>query len=82
MRIPEPLREILLNFPAMAAPPGVKPNFVDPPNLRGHYLVTIVSTVMISTCAILVRTYTKFRIIRKVGWEDCMTIPFHPGIEA
>lgn len=56
--------QALLHGPAMV-PPGVKLNFVDMPNSLSYYILTI------STCAILVRTYTKFRIIRKVGWDDC-----------
>ncbi len=65
--------QALLNGPAMAPPPAVEPNFVNPKNEFVYFVLTIVLTVTISTLALLVRMYTKISIIRKVGWEDCMT---------
>ena len=35
-------------------------------------MLTVVLAVTISTLALLMRMYTKVRIICKVGWEDCM----------
>lgn len=66
--------QALLSGPAKAPPLGIKPNFDNPQNQSANFVLTIVLTVTISTFALLIRMYTKIRIIRKVGWEDCTTI--------
>lgn len=67
--------QMILRGPAMAPPPGIEPNFVDPQSLYQYHVLTIVLTVAISTLALVMRIYTKRCIIRKVGAEDCMS-PF------
>lgn len=65
------LLQAKLNGPAMAPPPGVTPNFIDPPNLR-HIVVLVLTLCMsFSTVAILMRMYTKLFILRKTAFEDC-----------
>ena len=60
-----------LNGPAMAPPPGVVPNFVDPPNLRHIVILVLTLCMTFSAIAVLLRMYTKVFILRKVVFEDC-----------
>ena len=64
--------QALLDGPAMVPPSGIEPNFANPENKTGYFVLTVVLTVTISTLAFLMRVYTKTCLIRKVGWEDCM----------
>ena len=65
-----PLQE-LLNKPAMAAPTGVHPNFVNPSNLNTEAYVVGAICLMISVIAICIRTWTRTRLNRKIFLEDC-----------
>lgn len=49
------------------------PNYVNPPS--NAYQVTIADSVGLALATILVaaRCYTKFRITKAPGWEDCMS---------
>ena len=64
--------QALLDGPAMVPPSGIEPNFVNPENKTRYFVLTVVLTMVVSTSAFLMRVYTKTRLIRKVGWEDCM----------
>ncbi|KAI9705072.1 MAG: hypothetical protein M1836_006855 [Candelina mexicana] len=57
-------------LPALPPPAGVRPNFVDPIN-RGE-IHAAGATAIIVAMVILVtnRQYTKYFIIRKLGWDD------------
>ncbi|KAL6228785.1 hypothetical protein BDW75DRAFT_250640 [Aspergillus navahoensis] len=57
--------------PVVPAPPGVIPDF-DAPNiwLRTANLVLVVVGLAISTSCLVMRTYTKARIIRNLWWDD------------
>lgn len=68
---PEELLEARLNGPAMAPPPGLYSNFIDPSNLDVYVIITLVFCMTFSTVAVLVRMYTKIFLIRKVLVEDC-----------
>lgn len=68
----------LKNVPALKPPPGVQPNFVDPPSFE-HTLVTleaIFCTLML--LAVLVRSYIRTKI-KAWGWDDCKTLPYGEG---
>ena len=60
----------LLNGPGLKPPPGVKPNFVDPPNQRESLLAVVSLCLIIATFCVIARAYTRFRLIRDYGWED------------
>lgn len=60
-----------LDGPAMAPPPGVKPNFVNPPNLEKEFYVDLILCLTISVLAVCMRMWTKARLVRKVHTEDC-----------
>lgn len=64
--------QVMLNGPALTPPPGVKSNFVNPPNMDFIVILTISICTSFSTIAILLRLYTKLIVIRKVVFEDCM----------
>ena len=70
---PEQL-ETLLNGPALAPPPGVVPNFVDPPNLYRTGVAVQIVTLILSTFAVAMRLYTKARMMRQMAAADCTTL--------
>jgi hypothetical protein len=57
--------------PVVPAPPGVIPDF-DSPNiwLRTANRVIVVVGLSISLACLIMRTYTKARIIRRLWWDD------------
>jgi len=61
----------IMDGPALAPPDGIVPNLINPDNQTGCYILTIVICVTFSSLAVLARLYTKLRIARKIGWEDC-----------
>ena len=67
--------QALLDGPAGTPPPGMKPNFVDPPSLFTPIIVTLALTLFISTSALAMRIYTKLRIIKAWHLEDCILAP-------
>lgn len=73
---PEQL-QVLLNAPALAPPPGIIPNFTDPPNL--HRTGVAVQALLLSTFAVAIRIYTKARIMRQMAAADCTTLPLAAG---
>ena len=69
----EQLRE-LLNEPAGTPPLHVQPNFDNPTSLHAYVVLTLVLSLTISTVAVIVRMYTKLRIIQSLVVEDCMSL--------
>lgn len=61
----------LLNGPGMAPPPGIKPNFVNPPNLEKEFYIDLILCLTISVLVVGMRMWTKARLVRKVVIEDC-----------
>ena len=61
----------LLEGPAMSPPPGVIPNYHDPPNLDAMIALTAAVCVTFGTLAVLLRMYTKVFILRALVREDC-----------
>jgi hypothetical protein len=62
------------HFPAGPPPPGVAPNFVDPPSLTNT--IRVLDGVFVSSMlvALLVRLYVRFRLVRTWGWDDYFCI--------
>lgn len=69
------LLQKLLNGPAMAPPPGITPNFVNPPNLEKEFYIDLILCLTISVLAVCMRMWTKARVMRKVQIEDCKSMP-------
>ncbi len=67
---PEVTREILRR-PAAQPPPGVTPNLINPENLRTSVVILSTLVFSISFLAVSIRMYTKWYVIRSVGWDDC-----------
>ena len=65
------LLQKLLNGPGMSPPPGVKPNFVNPPNLEKEFYIDLILCLTISVLVVAMRMWTKVRVMRKVMIEDC-----------
>jgi hypothetical protein len=61
--------DAILDGPALAPPPGVKPNFVNPDNLAHPGLAVLQLTI--ATLVVLMRIYTKLGVLRKMQAEDC-----------
>jgi hypothetical protein len=59
------------NQPALSPPPGVVPNFDDPPNgnVQAHFGIAI-SLVLVASSASL-RAYSRIFCIKQVKLEDC-----------
>jgi hypothetical protein len=55
-------------------PPGVTPNFVNPPSTGYRVIITTVSTWALATFILCIRLYVKLRIIRIVRFDDCTVI--------
>ena len=56
---------------AVPPPPGVKQNFINPPQTAGEVYVLVAVGVAVSGSLLIMRLYTKGIILRKFGWEDC-----------
>ncbi|KAL4860828.1 hypothetical protein BDV12DRAFT_191474 [Aspergillus spectabilis] len=57
--------------PVVPAPPGVTPDFNTPHIwLRTANRVIVVVGLVISSCCLIMRTYTKTCIMRKIWWDD------------
>lgn len=69
---------LLLQSPAMAPPPGVTPNLVNPPVYWfKEWTLTAAVSITITTLFIMMRIYTKLFLIRNHAWEDCKPL-VHP----
>lgn len=55
----------------MAVPPGLKPNFVNPPTLETEFYVDLNVCLIVSILAVCIRMWTKVCFMRKVQIEDC-----------
>ena len=64
---------ILYNTPAGIPPPGVVPNFVDPPSTGGTYVLVGSVFLAIMVSFVLLRIYYKLRIAKRFTPDDCKT---------
>lgn len=58
------------NISAIPPPPGVIPNFVDPPTQIIYNHLTIGVCLPITTILVAIRLYTKAFVLKNPGWED------------
>lgn len=63
------LIDAILDGPALAPPPGVKSNFVDPKSLSHPEWVWL--QLVVTTVVVAMRVYTKLGVVGKMLAEDC-----------
>ena len=68
--------QALLNGPAGVPPLGTVPNFENPANLEYITNPVLVLCLTVATIAVILRTYTRFFLIRSASLEDCTLLPF------
>lgn len=56
-------------------PPGVTPNFVNPENHTAQGHAVFIMCLVLSTIFVVLRTYTRFILLKSHGWEDCECLP-------
>lgn len=57
--------------PAAAPPPGLVSNFVDPPSTAATVVILSSIFLPVSILSVCLRMYTRARLIRLVGSDDC-----------
>ena len=67
---PEQLQAVL-NGPALHPPPGVTPELDHPPSSSTETAAVLIVCLSIASVAVLMRVFTKTRIIRQVTFADC-----------
>ena len=71
----------LAQTPALMPPPGVVPNFINPPGtLEAVTNATMAICFALTTVFVLVRLLTKYCVDRGFQWEDCQYIPSFPEL--
>jgi len=63
--------KLLAFIPALAPPPGVRPNFKDPLSLETPLRVSVCLVMALMLVFVSLRVYTRLRITREFGAEDC-----------
>lgn len=66
--------QALLEGPAMAPPPGIESNFVNPPDLKNVDYTVMLIAIIFPTIATALRLYTKAFVIRTLGCEDWVAL--------
>lgn len=61
-------------WPAITPPPGVVPNFDDPPNSNTMALVVMSICLAVSTIAIVLRFYSRWAVVQMVQWQDYLLL--------
>lgn len=56
--------------PAGVPPPGIVPNFVDPPSNTQAIIVINTVLVPITTIFVATRLWSNLHTVRRVGWDD------------
>ena len=64
--------EALLQGPGLEPPPGVMPNFINPPSVARWVYITLPICLAVSTPFVWIRLCTVFFILKSHGWADCM----------
>ena len=64
----------LSKIPSLQPPPGVTPNFINPPSIANAIITVSRLFLVLMLAAVSMRIYTKGVIIRTLGWDDCKKI--------
>ena len=66
-----PLPADLYEVPGMPPPAGVVPNLENPYSRGNTYTAVATTITALMIAFVLCRMYTKYFIVRKMGWDDC-----------
>ncbi|KAH7371812.1 hypothetical protein BKA64DRAFT_267341 [Cadophora sp. MPI-SDFR-AT-0126] len=58
------------HVPALDPPRGVSANFIDPPTIACSVLEVSLPLSVVSAAFVVVRVYTRWRIMKSMGWND------------
>ena len=64
----------LSRIPALAPPPGVTPNFINPPSRAPETYPIGYTLFALTSVGVVARIYTKAVVMKKINLEDC-TLP-------
>ena len=67
-----PFVQLLLNASAVPPPPGIVPNYVDPPSIGYAVLVVATISMILATIMLALRVFTKLYLIKAWNLEDCI----------
>ncbi|KAF2106974.1 hypothetical protein BDV96DRAFT_654304 [Lophiotrema nucula] len=73
---------IFLNGPALKPPPGIIPQFTNPPNRNALCFGIVVTGTILALLAVGMRLYTKIFCVKRLRIEDCVMVSalaFHAG---
>jgi hypothetical protein len=57
--------------PSGRPPPGVTPNFINPPSYADEIVILEGIFVSLMVLAVLVRIYVRVKLAKAWGWDDC-----------
>lgn len=69
--LPRAMQEKILNGPALKPPPGVLPQFDDPPNLNSVGYGVVVTCAILAGTLVIARLYARAFYHKKIEFEDC-----------
>ena len=58
-------------LPALAPPPGVTPNFVDPPSTAASFAIGLAIMISVATLLFALRMFTRIYVMKQMQLEDC-----------
>ena len=62
---------LLAQTPGLEPPPGITPNFENPPSIQSISYAVSAICLFITTLAVGLRIFTKIRVDRNLKLEDC-----------
>ena len=65
---------LLKTLPAGQPPPGVQPNFADPPSRAPVILGVCLTFAVLAVICFSIRIYTKLAIAKNWKWDDCKSM--------
>lgn len=71
MAIPPNVLRLIMESAASPPPPGHVSNFVNPENQLISSAVAQMVCFGVATVVVAMRLYTKLRITKDMGWDDC-----------
>lgn len=70
---------VLKTMPAASPPPGIQPNFADPPTRVPVILGVSIAFFVLAIFCFSIRIYTKLAVVKNWKWDDCEWHLCRPG---